>query len=272
VIPNTGQPGQQNLQVSITGQFTHFAQGHTTADFGAGITVVSLTVNSATSITVTLDIDPAATNGPRTVTVSTSDPEIVTLVNGFTITSVAAATDAFQVRYAANLNVGDSVVNITNTGILNGADPAGRICVNVYTFDPNEELIACCACLVTPNGLKSLSAQNDLINNTLTPGKPVSIVIKLLATTPDPNSGTCDASSPTAAKLAPGLRAWGTTLHALPTTPVKYGTTEAPFSQAELSVSELQKLASYCGFIEQSGSGYGICKSCRSGGLGGASK
>ena len=46
-------------------------------------------------------------------------------------------TDAFQVHYLANLNIGDGVVNITNTGAL-GADPfgplsgtTGRICVNV---------------------------------------------------------------------------------------------------------------------------------------------
>src|ERR1700681_1106488 len=35
----------------------------------------------------------------------------------------------FQVRYASNLNVGDSVVNLTNTGVVSGFDPDGRICV-----------------------------------------------------------------------------------------------------------------------------------------------
>ena len=92
--------------------------------------------------------------------------------------------DAFQINYASNLNIGDSVVNLTNAGTVNGADPAGRICANVYTFDPAEELISCCACLVTPNGLDSLSDQTDLISNTLTPGVPTSIVIKLIATLP----------------------------------------------------------------------------------------
>ncbi len=70
-----------------------------------------------------------------------------------------AVPDAFQIDYASNLNIGDSVVNITNAGTVNGADPLGEICANVYTFDPAEELISCCTCLVTPNGLDSLSDQ-----------------------------------------------------------------------------------------------------------------
>jgi hypothetical protein len=202
------------------------------------------------------------------LTINVSNPNRGGDAGSFTLSATTAAADAFQVRYAANLDKGDSVINLTNTGAVNGLDPAGRICANVYAFDPNEELISCCACLITPNGLKSLSAQNNLLGNTLTPGKPTGIVIKLLATTPDPTAGTCDPATPTAANLAPGMRAWGTSLHALPTTPVTYGSTETPFSQAELSVSELQKLTSYCQFIQNNGSGYGICKSCRTGGLG----
>ena len=39
VNPNTGQQGQTNESVSLTGQFTHWVQGTSTASFGAGITV-----------------------------------------------------------------------------------------------------------------------------------------------------------------------------------------------------------------------------------------
>jgi hypothetical protein len=178
--------------------------------------------------------------------------------------TVNTPPDAFQVRYVSNLNVGDSVVNITNAGTRSGLDPAGNICVNVYVFDPAEDLTACCACRVTPNGLQSLSARNDLISNTLTPAVPTSVVIKLLASTPI--NGTCNPSSPTGTNLAPGMRAWGTTLHALPTSPVTYGVTETAFSPAVLSDSERTKLTSECGFIQEVGGGYGICSSCRLGG------
>src|SRR5262249_8853250 len=63
VTPNTGQQGQQNLSVAITGQFTHFMQGTTTASFGDGISVGGaahsfgpVTVTSPTSATATLNI------------------------------------------------------------------------------------------------------------------------------------------------------------------------------------------------------------------------
>lgn len=86
VTPNSGQQGQQNLSVALTGQFTNWAQGSTTANFGAGVTVASLTVNAATSATAILNIDPAATPGPRTVTLTTGS-EVDTLANGFTVTA-----------------------------------------------------------------------------------------------------------------------------------------------------------------------------------------
>lgn len=167
--------------------------------------------------------------------------------------TVSGPSDAFQVRYAANLNLGDSVIDLTNAGSSNGAN----ICVNVYVFDPGEEEVACCTCTVTPNGLNSMSVK-ALVSNTLTPAKPTSAVIKLLATT-----GTCNAGSPGA--LAAGMRAWGTTLHALPSGAPAL--TETEFSPATLSTAELSSISSFCKFIQADGSGYGICPGCGTGGL-----
>src|SRR3954470_17295529 len=107
-----------------------------------------------------------------------------------TVVFAQAHDSTFQVRYASNLTSGDSVINITNTG-ANGASlfgpgfggQAGNICVNVYAFSPDEQLISCCSCLVTPNGLVHVTANNDLVSNTLTGIRPNSIVIKLIATT-----------------------------------------------------------------------------------------
>ncbi len=185
---------------------------------------------------------------------------------------VGGPADAFQVNYAANLNIGDSVINITNAGTVNGADPAGRICANVYAFDPAEELISCCSCLVTPNGLDSLSDTADLVSNTLTPGVPTSLVIKIIASLPV--AGACNAGNGgipfLPIQLAPGLRAWGTNLHATPA--AAYQVTENVFSDAVLSTSEDFKVTSYCNFIQSDGSGYGICKSCAVGGLGATKK
>jgi hypothetical protein len=183
----------------------------------------------------------------------------IVLVFSMNVFAQATADSPMQVRYAANLAAGDSVVNITNTGAT-----GGNICVNVYTFSPDEQLIACCSCVVTPNGLVSLSARADLISNTLTPAVPGSIVVKLLSTT----GGACNAAAPGA--LAPGLAAWGTTIHAA--VGGGYATTETEFTPATPGAAEIARISALCGFIQSNGSTYGICRSCRFGALGATGK
>jgi len=194
----------------------------------------------------------------------------------------------FQVRYASNLNVGDSVVNITNSGARGAglaagtsASTTGAICVNVYAFSPDEQMISCCSCPVTPNGLVSLSARQDLISNTLTPAVPTSIIIKLLASTPQGGSCSSSAANPLGANALPrdfptGMLAWGTTVHAGAAAGSAAVVTETAFSTATLSgvenpflgIGELDRLRSLCNFINANGSGFGICRTCRLGGLG----
>ena len=130
------------------------------------------------------------------------------------------------VRYASNLTSGDSVINIVNTG-ENGASlsgpgfggAAGNVCVNVYAFSPDEQLISCCSCLITPNGLVSLSVNSDLVSNTLTGVRPNSIVTKLVNTGSGAGfTGTSCTNSAALAgtasvPLSGGIVAYGTTLH-----------------------------------------------------------
>jgi|SRR5580704_5899640 hypothetical protein len=165
----------------------------------------------------------------------------------------------FQMRYATNLNIGDSVVNLSNSGAS-----SQTLCANIYTFDPAEEMISCCSCSITPNALQSLSVIQSLISNPLTPAIPSSVVIKILGST-----GTCNASVVTTP--VPGLVAWGTTLHLNTSTaaPTYYGT-ETAFTPASLSSAELTHVTSTCGFIQANGSKFGICAGCAAGGLGGS--
>ena len=201
-------------------------------------------------------------NGTLTVTAfpNGAAPSVVTFRR------VEQMTPVYQVSYASNLDKGDSYVNLTNFGTLNGNDPAGTICVNVYVYDPNEEPVSCCSCPVTPNGLRTLSVQRDLVANPLTASRPSSVVIKLLASTR--TNGMCDpATSPTATTLARGMGAWRTTLHQNTATNA-YTITEVPFTISQLSDSEFDKLRAVCGFIQTYASGFGLCNSCRAGAQG----
>jgi hypothetical protein len=202
-------------------------------------------------------------------------------------TPVSSGDGPFQIRYAANTTKGDSYVNISNDGasmtassIMSGTNTLavnGSFCVNAYAFDASEEILSCCSCPVTPNGLVSLSVQRDLLNNTLTGrATPSSIVIKLVATTA-PVAGVGTASNPcgtsastvTLGNLANGMVAWGTSLHhntssATPT----YALAETPFTVARPTASELARLSQLCTFNQVQGSGFGICNSCEVGALG----
>ena len=193
--------------------------------------------------------------------------------------TVVPPADSFQVRYASNLTAGDSVINITNTGVngapLNGpgfGGAAGNTCVNVYAFSPDEQLISCCSCLITPNGLVSLSVNQDLISNTLTGVRPNSVVVKLVNTGAGPTfTGTSCTNSAAGAgtasfPLAGGMAAFGTSIHAAPA-PGTFQGMETPFVTSPLSPAELASITNRCINIVGNGSSFGICRSCRVGGL-----
>ncbi|MGA7239084.1 MAG: hypothetical protein WBY44_25610 [Bryobacteraceae bacterium] len=186
----------------------------------------------------------------------------------------------FQVRYAANLNLGESYIDITNTG-ANGAPllgpgfggASGNICVNVYAFDPGEELISCCSCLVTPDQTVNLGVNRDLTVKTLTGVVPTSVTIKVLATLAGTggsgsscNNSAAQVQNP-ATVVVSGMAAWGTTLHAAPGGAI--ATTETAFTPATLSAGETASIGGRCASILGNGSGFGVCNSCRAGGLGG---
>lgn len=208
-----------------------------------------------------------------------------------TLSCIAAGcSGGIQVKYFSNLHLADSFVNLVNTGAngapLNGPGfgPAGNICANVYAFSPDEQLVSCCSCLITPNGLVSLSVRDDLRANTLTGTAPDSMVVKLLTTATGPGptfTGTVCAGSAAAAGtdafplLQERVAAWGTTAHfagagAVPAAPAPFSITETPFIFAALSPGELASITNRCTNIVGNGSGFGICRACSQGGRGGS--
>ena len=115
------------------------------------------------------------------------------------------------------------------------------------------------------------------MNNTLTPAVPTAIVVKLVASTPVGGSCSGSAASWGPGLLPSGMLAWGTTVHAGAAAGSAAVITETPFLPATLSgasqdafvgIGEAARLQSLCTFSQANGSGFGICSSCRLGGLG----
>ncbi len=121
VNPNTGQQGQQSLMVTLTGQFTSFVQGTTMASFGAGVTVVTLTANSATSATAVLNIDPAAAVGVRNVTLTTGT-EVVTLTNGFSVQSASGQPASLGILLSDTVVAPGESITVTPEALDSGGN------------------------------------------------------------------------------------------------------------------------------------------------------
>ncbi len=88
VSPASGTVGK-SVEVVIDSRDTAFVDGVTTADFGPGIQVDSLSVTSPTRATVRITIAPGATLGPRTIRLTTGTEIVETAA--FAV--IAAPTD-----------------------------------------------------------------------------------------------------------------------------------------------------------------------------------
>ena len=120
--PASGQQGQ-TLSLAVTGLFTGFVNGTTTANFGAGITVNSVTVTSATVATVNIAISPLAAVGNRTVTLTTGAQSASSLDAGsfFAVTPATPRSPRSRPRADARPKASASPVTGTNTHLANGS-------------------------------------------------------------------------------------------------------------------------------------------------------
>jgi hypothetical protein len=203
----------------------------------------------------------------------------------------------------ANQGLPDAQMHIANPGSNGGYGAAdespsaipqgGDLCANIYVFTSDEQMIACCSCKVSPNGMQGFSLATDLVNNPLTSILPKAGAIKVIASPgggspgnlgeppPGPSAtsttGTaCDAGSFYPAYTAdtdlgtsgriPQLQTWIS--HVRPsgaTFGASHSVTEIPFAGARLSDSEYYKLVTQCFAIEAAagkggvGSGAGLC-------------
>ena len=89
-------------------------------------------------------------------------------------------------------------IYIVNPG---GDSEGSSVCAAIYVFDNTQEMLECCSCRISNNGLLTLTVK-DLTSNPVTAVVPKSGVIKIVSSAYE---GACDATSITP---QPRLRAW----------------------------------------------------------------
>jgi hypothetical protein len=166
--------------------------------------------------------------------------------------TAAPGPDTFKVGYYsfANSPAPDGTVQITNVGTHITTPGSGNLCAMIYVFEPDQQLAECCGCLVTPDGLLTLSINRDLTDNPLTPVTLTTGAIKIVSSAVTP--GYCNAAKPVPTS---GIRAWGTHIQE-PSGAV----TETEFLDSTLSTGELNLLKNKCSSIQSNGSGFGQCR------------
>src|SRR5271157_1032274 len=127
------------------------------------------------------------------------------------------------------------------------------LCAMIYVFDQNQQLTECCGCVVSADGLRTLSWQNDLLGNPLTGVKSTSGTVHIVAADYASNP-TCNASviSPSGS-----LVSWSTNLAAAGNG--RYAVQEASATSSPLTDAQISALQAQCNFVQVLGSGYGIC-------------
>ncbi|MEO0081634.1 MAG: hypothetical protein ABIL25_04990, partial [candidate division WOR-3 bacterium] len=125
----------------------YFLDGVSSVDFGADITVNSLTVNNRNRMTANITIDPAATTGARDVSVTNSGPGGGTaiLTDGFEVRNPAPTLTSIDPTSGDQGWTGDIV--FTGTKYLADAssvafDPPDNITINSTTVDNENQITA----------------------------------------------------------------------------------------------------------------------------------
>jgi hypothetical protein len=166
----------------------------------------------------------------------------------------------YFVTYFSNANTTgapDSVLRVINDGAQATTDVEGvengTLWADIYVFDDSQEMISCCACQVTSDGLTSESVNKQLTSNTFTGRGELSRgVIKVVSSS---------SNDPTNPVLAIGIRGWQTHVQGTQNIPEKgpWFVTETRLADSNLGKIELANLANLCSFGITLGSGYGVC-------------
>ena len=198
---------------------------------------------------------------------------IALMLGGNALAQNVGDNSDYFVTYYSNANTTgapDGTLRIVNDGDNATTDSEGiengTLWAAIYVFDDSQEMISCCSCQITADGLLSESVNKQLTSNTFTGrGELTRGVIKVLSSGygPDPT-----VPIPTA-----GLRGWATHVEATTTTfpapgpgnPVNavekgpWFVTETALADSNLTALEQSNLGTLCSYGQTIGSGYGLC-------------
>jgi hypothetical protein len=157
--------------------------------------------------------------------------------------------DTLKVDYFANANTGgaaDATLRLTNPGTAGGS-----LCAAIFVFDPSQEMSECCSCLLSPDGLRTLSVNTDVTGNPLTGVSLTTGLIKIVST--PTKGGTCP-TYPSSLSPVAGIRSWATHIQNS-----SFTITETASQDATFSAAELKRLDGECYAIQLDGSKKGLC-------------
>ncbi len=169
-------------------------------------------------------------------------------INGVQASDTVTVQPLLTVSYFDATSGIDSTIRVTNPGTT-GQD----LCAMVYVFDQDQQMSECCGCLVSQDGLLTLSLKNDLLSNPLTGVASTSGTV-MLVSGQQLSSGGCNASTVTPAGT---VVAWVT--HLPQSKSGALTSAEVPFSTSPLNSTLSSSLQAQCSFIQQLGSGQGLC-------------
>ncbi len=179
---------------------------------------------------------------------SAGSTEVEATLNGLAGKSAVVVRPVALVSYfVSTSSEPDTTVRIVGTA---GTD--SEICSMIYIFSHDQQMAECCGCLVSREGLRSLSLRHDLLSNPLTAVAP-DTGTAMVVTAAFKGNTSCN---PAATSPAGSGDAWATHVHSAGTT---VSATETPFTQTELGDALLANLQAQCSYIQVLGTGRGVC-------------
>jgi hypothetical protein len=140
-------------------------------------------------------------------------------------------------------------LRLDNPGSTGGTSSGGGdLWALIYVFDADQQLVECCGCRLTPDGLRTLDVNHDLVSN--------------------PNNGLFSLSGTGVIKVASSTnRDPGVSPIVFKGTILGWGThenwkgyvTETNSQKVSVSQAEADRLALVCSIIESNSSGAGRC-------------